>query len=172
MEVHLGLPARKRMRLKGYDYRMAGSYFITICTVGKRCDGGEVVAPAHPGAPGASPRPTEPKCLLSPMGRIVRDEALRIPLHFSSVNIDSFIVMPNHVHLLLSIMVDGDSSLSGIIGRFKSVSTRRVNEACGTSGRKLWQTGFYDHVIRDRSDFEGRCSYIERNPFRWIGHPG
>lgn len=175
MEGHFLLPTRKRMRLKGYDYRTHGAYFITICIEGKRCVLGRVIPPDHHGSlvgQGLAPAAPEPMCMLSSVGRIVQEEILRIPSYRPSLRLDSFIVMPDHVHLLLWILscdADGDAlGLSSVVGRFKSFSTRRGNEACGTPGRKLWQSGFYDHIIRDADDLEGRRLYIERNPFRWV----
>jgi REP element-mobilizing transposase RayT len=54
-----------------------------------------------------------------------------------------------------------------LIGAFKTVSTKRVNQLEGTPGKVLWQRGFYDHIIRDDSDLRRIRRYIRLNPIQW-----
>ena len=86
------------------------------------------------------------------MGKIV-DEAIRkIP------GIDKYVIMPNHVHLILWNQDQGNVATK--IKVFKNV-------VAGKSGRKIWQTSYYDHVIRDDSDFLIKWKYIDDNPAKW-----
>ena len=89
--------ARKVNRLSDYDYSQAGIYFITQCIQDKACilwdDVGASIA-----------RPEDVK--LSPFGEVV-DEAIReIPQRYNAVSIENYVVMPNHLHILLSINAD------------------------------------------------------------------
>ena len=87
------LPQRKRLRVKGYDYALPGTYFATICADGKKCTLGYV-----DGTVGQGLCP----CRLSTIGMIVDEEARRLPERFPTIAVDRHVVMPNHVHLLLS----------------------------------------------------------------------
>ncbi len=62
-------------------------------------------------------------------------------------------------------------SLSSLVAQFKATSTRAINEALGMQSTKIWQRGFYEHVVRDDDDFERIADYIVRNPDRWITAP-
>ena len=128
---------RKRYRLPMYDYSEDGVYFVTICTDQKR----KYLSDVSRG--GVLPRP---------FGKIVENELLALPESYGVV-IDKYIVMPNHVHILLTIQRAGQSpapkhDLSSMIGAFKSRTTKTVNRMMNTPGRKLWQ-------------------YIDTNPAQW-----
>jgi REP element-mobilizing transposase RayT len=108
-----------------------------------------------------------------------------LPDRFSSLELLQFVVMPNHVHGLLSIagavlappgvstsaMLTGSQgggvSLFGIMRAFKSISARQVNQTLRTNGRALWQRGCYEHVVRDGEDFGNVQRYILENPAKW-----
>lgn len=81
---------RRSIRLPGYDYSQAGTYFVTICTQGRACLFGRVV---------------EGDIRLNRYGEIVRSCWLDIPMHFPKVELDEFVVMPNHVHGIIVISV-------------------------------------------------------------------
>jgi REP element-mobilizing transposase RayT len=91
-----------------------------------------------------------------------------IPAHLPNVRIDNYVIMPNHIHLLLQITADrgGQSRppLQKIVQSFKSVTTR---SAWNVGLRKLWQRSFYDHIIRNDADYWRIWEYIEHNPLRW-----
>ena len=136
-------PTRKRMRLEGFDYSKNGAYYITICTEHKEkllCD----------------IRPIEkdglPQVTMSPMGKIVEETIKKIP------GIDQYVVMPNHIHLI--IFHDGKQSISKIIQFFKVNTTRKI-------GRSIWQRSFYDHIIRDETDYQIKWKYIDDNIAKW-----
>ena len=129
--------------------------------------------------------------MLNDVGRIVGNVWNDIPTHFPGVELDAFVVMPNHVHGV--IVIDGNDdgeivsragvgarhasplrpcgavprSLGAIVGSFKSAVTKRVNENCGTPGAPVWQRNYYEHVIRDEGDLERIREYIDNNPLRW-----
>ena len=114
-----------------------------------------------------SVRPAVPT-ILTPIGKIVEDCILSLPLHNHGIRLDKYVVMPNHIHLLLRFVpsVGGQSRppLQKVMQSLKSVTTRK----CWQFGvSKLWQRSFYDHVIRNETDYLKIWQYIEENPLRW-----
>jgi REP element-mobilizing transposase RayT len=105
---------------------------------------------------------------LTDLGRMVESCIHGIPAHLPNVRIDNYVIMPNHIHLLLQITADrgGQSRppLQKIVQSFKSVTTR---SAWNVGLRKLWQRSFYDHIIRNDADYWRIWEYIEHNPLRW-----
>jgi REP element-mobilizing transposase RayT len=82
------------------------------------------------------------------------------------VVIDEFVVMPNHLHGIVE-LVEANASLPGIVGTFKSVSTKAVNAAKATPGDRLWQRSYHEHVIRDEPSRDRIREYIRNNPLKW-----
>ena len=186
---------RKGIRLPAYDYSSEGAYFVTVCTDGKRrilselptVGADDSVRPyalsgpvemaddsvRHYTPPGTavgaddSVRPTVPT-ILTLIGKIVEDCILSLPLHNDGIRLDKYVVMPNHIHLLLRFVpAEGGQSrppLQKVMQSLKSVTTRKCWEF-GIS--KLWQRSFYDHVIRNETDYLKIWQYIEQNPLRW-----
>ena len=147
---------RKVLRLPIYDYSQNGTYFVTICTDKKR----KCLADVRRG--GVLPRP---------MGALVEKEICALSDRYD-ICIDKYVVMPNHVHILMTVQRAGQSpaptpDLSGIVGAFKSVTTKAINQLMGTPGQKLWQRSFYDHVIRNEADYLRAWQYIDDNPAHW-----
>ena len=136
---------RKPNRLQSYDYSQCGSYHITVCSK------------EHKNRFWTS---NDSRCL-SECGKIVDEAIRRIPEHYPYVTLEHYVVMPNHVHILLTI-ADGDvqTSVSTIIGNMKRYATIKM-------GHPLWQKGFHDRVIRDEEEFRAKWMYIETNPLRW-----
>jgi putative transposase len=99
---------------------------------------------------------------LSPLGEIVRRCWLEIPGHYPTVSLDTFIVMPNHIHGIVWLGVGAGHAppLHRVVGSFKSAASR----ACG---RPLWQRSFYDRVIRNDDELRGLREYVGENPLRW-----
>jgi REP element-mobilizing transposase RayT len=155
---------RKSIRLRGYDYSESGGYFITVCTkdrehlLGEVRDGGMVE---------------------NGYGKIVRECWNHVPKHYSNVELDEFVVMPNHVHGIMFIMDNPVGTrhasplqakrnhLGDVIGSFKSAAAKRINEMRKTPGVVVWQRGFYDHIIRDDKSLKRIRDYIIMNPERW-----
>lgn len=157
-------------RLRGWDYGTRGWYFVTICSQHRACIFGEVVAG---------------EMQLSPAGGIAESELRGLHLHYDNVQVDSLVVMPNHVHAI--VMIDGDhcfspnakpslsfsagfvspqaGSLSAIIRSYKAGVTRR----CGELGlaRAIWQARFHDHLLRGDAVISAVRDYIRDNPENW-----
>lgn len=148
-------PVRKPNRLPMYDYSACGTYFITVCTDGRE----ELFWTQDVGA--AISRPPA----LSAIGRIVDCAVREIPQHYEHIRIDHYAVMPNHLHLLLTILpMDGRliaaPTISQVVGQLKRHVSRKA-------GKSVWQKSFHDHIVRDERDYEKIWAYIEHNPWRW-----
>jgi REP element-mobilizing transposase RayT len=152
------LPSQRRsIRYHGYDYSMAGYYALTICCREKAHLLG-VLAPDTPFQP-------------STLGEIVHSELLTLPTRHLTVRIDTWIVMPNHLHLILVLTRNQVEVISQIIGSLKS--------RCYMQWRKhflaqeheappsCWQRNYYERIIRDAAELEGHRQYILANPSRW-----
>lgn len=165
------------IRKRGRDYRSSGKYFVTICTKNRISWFGEI----QNGIVG-----------LSDIGCIVTDEIQRTSLIRSYVDINSWIVMPNHIHAIIEIcpMICDDivetqrrcvstdvailislcrvtpCSLGAIIRQIKSESTKRIR-SMGYE-QFAWQPRFYDHIIRNELSLDVICSYIANNPAKWM----
>jgi REP element-mobilizing transposase RayT len=158
--------------LKDYNYAQAGAYFVTVCTYERECLFGNVV---------------DGEMRLNEYGKVAGACWDEIPNHFAGVELDAFVVMPNHVHGIM-VIANGEEqhhvrathasplqkprgperkSIGSIIGAFKSASTKRVNEMRQALGTPLWQRNYYDHVIRDQNEWDRIREYINANPARW-----
>jgi putative transposase len=160
---------RRSIRLKGYDYTQAGAYFVTIVTQDRECLFGEVV---------------EGEMRVNPFGEIVAWAWNDLPNHNPHVELDAFVVMPNHVHGIVLIVDDlvGAGSepaptmamvttrrhgLPEIVRQFKTFSARRINARRGTPGATVWQRNYYEHIIRNDHSLQRIREYIATNPLRW-----
>jgi putative transposase len=150
-------PRRRSLRLHGYDYAQAGAYFITVCTHRRVALFGEVV---------------ENDVQLNRAGMIVKEAWGDLTAHYHDIDLDEFVVMPNHVHGII-ILADHPRSRHGIpeiVRGFKTFSARNVNEFHGNRGA-LWQRGYYEHVIRNDTALNRIRGYIANNPARWADDP-
>ncbi len=151
---------RKRLRLPEYDYSLNGAYFITICTRDKRklfWNNASFV-----GANSVRP----PEMELSPYGQVVDNAIKHIAATYgNTVKIDKYVIMPNHIHMIISIDDNWRTlfapTVSRIIKQFKGVITKQT-------GQSVWQRSFYDHIIRDERDYMDKWNYIENNPAKWL----
>lgn len=145
-------PARKRTRLKEYDYSNNAYYFITICVNDKSEVFGSV---------------ENNKVLLNTYGSVIEKHLLDLSDRFKSVEIDYYVIMPNHLHCIL--ILDNANiernSVSEIMGAFKSITTIALHKN-GLKNFK-WQRSFYDRIIRDEKELFNIRQYIEQNPLRW-----
>ena len=135
---------RKRLRLSGVDYGSPGAYFVTVCASCRGSIFGVV---------------RDETVHLNALGLTVSLALAAIPDHHD-VDVDTAIVMPDHVHAILIFDSAVERTLSTVVGALKARVTREVGQA-------LWQRSFYDHVIRDEADLERVREYIETNPVRW-----
>ena len=152
-------PARRSPRLATFDYTHPGLYFVTVCTWGREPLLGEVVAgDMH----------------LSQAGRAALEAWAALPLRFPAVDLDAFVVMPNHVHGIL--VLGGAPDLAPDIARpnlavvmraFKSVSGIQGNRALGRTNQPFWQRSYHDRIIRNTRELALIRKYIADNPARW-----
>ncbi len=154
---------RRSIRLKGYDYSRAGAYFVTICTQNRAHLFGEVV---------------EGEMRLNTFGEIVQAVWFDLPHHYGHVQLDAFVVMPNHVHGIIVLTADpigagfkpaptGRYPLSEVVRAFKTFSARRINHMRGTPGVPVWQRNYYEHIIRNDRELNAIRRYIFDNPQHW-----
>ena len=149
---------RKHPRLKDYDYSQNGAYYITICVEGHHCLLGGI---------------ENQQIQLSDYGEIAKKYIDGIDSHYPFVRVVNYIVMPNHVHLLIQkdippqIVLQGyqgneikTASIETIVHAFKRFTMREI-------GRPIWQSSFYEHIIRNLSDIQRVSDYIDANPRRW-----
>ena len=153
----MDLPTRKKNRLNQYDYGQNGTYFVTICTKDRKSVLCDIVG-------GGSPVP-------KPIGKIALAVTKEISAKYPQVKVDHFVVMPNHIHLLLSIQNDGTGNPSPTVGTviawYKYSITKQANQQFGTSGSKVFQRSYHDHIIRNDKDYTEIWEYIENNPRKW-----
>jgi REP element-mobilizing transposase RayT len=180
------LPQRKHPRLKKYDYSTPGAYFITICTDKRKCVFGTVlynksanVCNEDSRAGACSRREdlhqdrscTEITTELTKYGKIAREGLQEIETRFENACVPYIVVMPNHIHMILEIRrgAAGASprpTVEDIICAYKSIVTLKCKRE-GYEG-KLFQSSFYEHIIRNEKDYEETVKYITENPIKWI----
>ncbi|MBE6827124.1 MAG: transposase [Ruminococcaceae bacterium] len=155
------LKTRKPNRLPDYDYSQNGAYFITICTKDSKSTLSQIAEDTSVGATCG-----RPKIILTKIGEIIEDEIKRLNTVYCGVKVDNYVVMPNHIHLIISINIENGRpqvapTISRAIQQFKGKVTK-------TAKQPVWQKGFHDHVIRDEEDYLTRWQYIDENPRKWL----
>ena len=164
----INLPNRKTIRLADYNYSTPGAYFITICTANREKlfwsdRRGELCSPAN--------------VPLSDIGMIVDNEIKKLNSVYDAVRVDKYCIMPDHIHLIISINTDESGrtrrgelrspvsapTISRVIKQFKGSITKQV-------GRPIWQKSFYDHGLRNQQDYDEIWAYIENNPLKYNMH--
>ena len=162
-------PKRKPTRLPGFDYGTKGAYFITICTVEMRC----TLSSIEPFPPSGVDLPSPQPCLTQ-QGAIAEKWIKALPLSRRGLFVDLYVIMPNHIHLLLSLAEDvalteeqSRQTITAAVGWLKYQITHEINKSSKTKGAPFFQRSFYDHIIRNRKDYEEIYKYIEENPKKW-----
>ena len=156
------LPQRKSTRLKNFDYSFSGAYFITICTENRQQILSSIVGGDVPDAP--------KNVELSTYGKIAEKYIKQLNDFYDDVKVDRYVIMPNHIHIMLFVLQNGASRTSpptkqhATVSQFVSTFKRFCNKEYGGN---IWQRYFYDHVIRNREDYEEHIKYIYENPIRW-----
>lgn len=157
---------RRLLRLPEYDYSQAGAYFVTICVQGRECLLGEII---------------DGSMHLNDHGKIVRNCWDSLPHHYPGIELDAFVVMPNHVHGVVVLVGAGlprpyndeitspskQPTLGQIIGYYKYQSTKAINVMRQAPGTRYWQRGYYEHIVRDDKSLSRIREYIANNPLRW-----
>lgn len=129
--VRKSLPKRKEIRLQNYDYSQDGYYFVTICT--------------H-----------KQKPIIEEHKDVVKQILFSLPKRFSGLNIDWFVLMPTHIHVIF-VFEGMKRTLSEVVRVFKALVTHEVKQ-------KIWQRNYYEHVIRNEKALYNIRNYIEENP--------
>ncbi len=167
------MKTRKSIRLPNYDYSQAGDYFITICVNNRMNRLGNISNGAN---------------ILSMEGQIVDKWIVHLTEKFETIFIADYIIMPNHIHLIIEINhqiknqtleIDKEEDfdkwriarskmlLPKIINYLKTNSSTEINRINNESGNKFWQANYYEHIVRNEKEFLKISSYIENNPITW-----
>jgi REP element-mobilizing transposase RayT len=137
---------------------------------------------------------------LNECGELIEACWNEIPNHFPHVQLDAFVIMPNHVHGILHIMEPHSAATVGarhavplpgnvphrhnerfgkpvvgsiptIVRSVKSAASRRINQLRDTPGTRVWQRSYYEHIIRNEASLDRIRQYILDNPARWASDP-
>jgi len=164
---------RRSIRLPEYNYSLSGEYFITIC-VKDKLHRLEII--------------NDSKALLSEEGIIVEKWIKSTLLKFNNVVIEHYIIMPNHIHLIIEIRENKEEEkellkpeyskeewrkqrkcmvLPEVISYLKANAAREINLLNNTSKGSFWQKNYYEHIIRNHNEYQKIADYIINNPFNW-----
>mgnify|MGYP000918752908 FL=1 len=147
------LPKRKNIRIKDYDYSQNGYYFITICTKDRENLFWEEESIFNLGIG---------DLVLTNIGEIIKRGINDINNHYKNVKVHKYVIMPNHIHLIL--VLEGEMpkspSVPRVIQQLKGIITKEV-------GFSIWQRSFYDQIIRNEKQYEEIWNYIDTNPLKW-----
>ncbi len=156
-----GVHRRKSIRLSGYDYSQPGAYFVTLVSYQRFPLFGNI---------------TEQEMTLNQFGKSVKVYWGKIPDRYPNIQLDTFIIMPNHLHGIINIDLHVGAGLkparkrnhlSEIIRSFKTFSAREINELRGLTGVPVWQRNYYEHIIRDDEELSEIREYISSNVLQW-----
>ncbi len=158
---------RRSIRLPDYDYKQSGVYYVTLCVAGRQCLLGEI---------------SDDAMVLNTLGCVVDECWLWLQNQYPYIELDAYVVMPNHLHGVIIIMDDAGcrggsrtaptqgpevKPLGRLIGAFKTTSTKRINKIRGTSAERFWQRNYYEHIVRNEADWNRIHQYIATNPQSW-----
>ena len=156
----MDLKKRKNARLMNYDYSKAGAYFVTICTENRQ----RILS-----------RVENEKIILTSFGFTANKYLIGTNQFYDNINIVKYVIMPNHIHIIVSVSVGDDlpgvpknngssgtptPTISQVIGTFKRFCNKEY-------GKNIWQRSFYDHIIRNEADLLRHMQYIDENPKKW-----
>ena len=160
---------RRSIRLNGYDYSSPGAYFVTVVTWHR----------ANLFVEGL-----DGEMKLNRYGHMVVNAWEWLQEQHPYVNLDPYVVMPNHFHGIIHLVDIGDGSRGGsrpattkninkktlgqLIGAFKTTSAKQINLLRSTLGMPVWQRNYYEHIIRDQVELDDIAKYIDANPGNWV----
>lgn len=165
-----GKVERKVSRLKHFDYSSNGLYFITVCTYGKENYFGKII---------------DGRMYLSPCGKIAEEEIAVVNQKRQGqfIKITKYVIMPNHIHFIINIFKPdifheykqeafsepASESVSSVMRSYKAAVTKKVREVSDgvNMPERIWQSRYYDHIIRNDESYAKIYEYIETNPLRW-----
>jgi len=162
---------RKSIRIKGYDYFQPNWYYITICTFEKKCIFGKI---------------QNGVIILNEFGHIARTEWERTKALRKNINLDYFVIMPNHIHGIIiieppdvgahcnvplrqekSFGKSTKNTIPTIVKLYKATVTKQINNLRQTPAIPVWQRNYYEHIIRNDIDLYKIRQYIHNNPIKW-----
>lgn len=152
---------RKQTRLKNYDYSSNGAYFVTVCTHDRQQLFGEIEK--TPVGAALRGRPNNPH-------KMIEKWIFEIEKKFNNAKTDYYVIMPDHVHFILFLSGDhAGSPLQRIMNWFKTITTNEYikgvkNGIYSSFEKKIWQRGYYEHIIRNENDLAEIRDYIKNNP--------
>lgn len=155
---------RRSIRLQNYDYAQAGAYFITICVHQGWLTREGISSAANDIRLGII---SESEMHLNQYGELVKTYWDKIPIHHPRVELDEFVIMPNHLHGIIVIDKSGKTGIPAMIRIFKSFSTTRINQLRKMRGAPVWQRNYYEHIIRNEADLARIREYVVNNPAKW-----
>ncbi len=167
----------RSIRLQGYDYSQNGAYFVTICTQNRECLFGDV---------------QDNSLCLNQIGERTAESWGWLEKNYNHVRLDEWVLMPNHLHGILLLVGSANGvaldhvapsrngsrlasttetttrkTLGRLVGAFKTVSTKRINQFRQTLGVQVWQRNYWERIIRDDGELNNIRQYIQTNPTRW-----
>lgn len=173
-------PPRRSLRVHEFDYSQPGAYFLTIVTHERKQLFGQIV---------------NGDVVLNEVGKMVEVVWIAIPKHFKNIELGEFVIMPDHIHGIISITVEAThampaqdgfvvesthvlplpriskgpipGSIGAIIGSFKSAASKRFREIPNNQEKHLWQRNYYERFIRNERDYQAIYDYIIANPMNW-----
>lgn len=166
MQYNPEIHHRRSIRLKDYDYSQSGAYFVTVCTKDKECLLGEI---------------NNGNIKLNEAGKVAFTVWSELTNRYSSIELDEYIVMPNHFHGIVLFVGAGLAlpdthkagaassapTLGDIMRVFKSISAIKINRLIDRENRPLWQRNYYEHILRNEIELEKIREYIINNPLNW-----
>jgi putative transposase len=167
---------RHSIRLRGFDYASAGVYFITVCVQGQECLFGEIV---------------NREIRLNELGQVVELVWAALPDHYTNVELDECVIMPNHFHGIIHIVgaqfiapnqpialnsnnmatnkgaMNRAPTIGEIVRGFKARCTHSINIIRNNAGFPVWQRNYYERVVRNETELNDIRTYITCNPAKW-----
>ena len=140
---------RKEIRLRDWDYSSVASYYITICTYKHHRYFGEVV---------------QQRMILNNLGRAANEYWTRHEEVYG-IDVDEYVIMPNHIHGILTYNDSGLKPVGEVVGSFKRLVSRWAKDN-GIEGFS-WQQRYFDRIIRDDREMARIRQYIHYNPLMW-----
>ena len=156
MKFNLNKHHRRSIRLRNYDYATPGAYFITICTKDRLCLFGDI---------------TKERMILNDAGNSIKKWYLKLTEKFN-VNLDTYVIMPNHLHGIIFQGEHMGSPLHQVVQWFKTMTTNdyiksiKASDCCPFTG-KLWHRNYWEHIIRNDDELNRIRNYIITNPVNW-----
>jgi len=152
---------RRSIRLQGYDYSQPGAYFITIVIKNREPILGTI---------------KEGVFYPSRFGHLARMVLTALPKRYPYLQLDEFVLMPDHVHMILVLLEEPRTrrlptpprhSITEVVRGFKTESARKINRLRKTQGHAVWKRNYYERIVRDECALRTIRRYIINNPRKW-----